>query len=136
VVIFKSAFSASMYVPGGNTFSLGNNDYTSSASNPITGNASIGFTRSIMPALTVGFGNMITPEHKHWSMPFEVGAAYTGHYGVQLNLQGTACISLGCMSAGSAQIQQSLVQEQGDLNETMKHYQLYPIITSGLSYRF
>jgi hypothetical protein len=40
------------------------------------------------------------------------------------------------MSTSSSQIQQSIVQEQGDMNETMKRYQLYPILTSGLSYRF
>jgi len=136
VVIFKSALSASVYVPGGNSFDLGNNTFTSSPTDPVTGSASILFSHSIMPALTIGFGNMIAKAGKHWSVPLEVGAAYTGHYTAQLNLVGSACINVGCMSTGSAIVQQSLVQEQDSLNEPMKHYQLFPIFSSGVSYRF
>jgi hypothetical protein len=136
VVVFKSVLSASVFVPGGGAFSLGSNNFTSSASDPIMGNAKMVFTRSILPAVTIGFGNMIPGEHKHWSAPFEVGAAYTGHYGVQLNLQGTACSGPVCRSTSSPLIQPNVVQEQNDLNEVMKHYQLYPIITSGLAFRF
>jgi len=135
-VIFKTALSASVYVPGGNSFDLGNNTFTSSTSDPVTGTASILFSHTIMPSLTFGFGNMIAKEGKHWSVPLEVGAAYTGHYTAQLSLQGSACIDAGCMSTSSALVQQSIVQEQNGLDEPMKHYQIYPIINSGLSYRF
>jgi hypothetical protein len=131
-----SAFSATMNVPAGATFSLGSTTYTSSATDPVNGSANIVFTRTIMPALTLGFGNMIARAGKHWSFPFEVGAAYTGHYTAQLKLQGSACIQYGCMSTSTPAIQQSVLAEQNGLNEPMKHFQLYPIITSGLSFRF
>jgi hypothetical protein len=136
VVIFQSALSASMYVPAGGAFSLGNTNFTSGVTDPITGSARIVFGRSIMPALTIGFGNMIAREGRHWSVPFEVGAAYTGHYTLQMNLKGTACVNGSCLSTSSTLVQQSLLQEEGSLNEPMKHYQLYPIVTTGVSYRF
>lgn len=136
VLIFKSRVAASLSVPGGNTFSLGDNDFTSSQSDPVSGSGSVVFSRSIMPALTLGFGNMIAREGRHWSVPFEIGAAYTGHYTSQLNLSGSACTQGFCMSTSSPMIQQSVVEEQNSLNESMKHYQIYPIITTGVSYKF
>jgi hypothetical protein len=137
ILIFKSMIAASMNVPGGNSFSMGDSSYTSDANDPVTGNGSILFSRSIMPSLTLGFGNMITrKERGHWSVPFEVGAAYTGHYTMQINLAGSACSQGYCQSTSNASIQQSVTQEQNEMNEAAKHYQLYPIIFSGVAYRF
>jgi hypothetical protein len=136
VLIFKSRVAASLFVPGGNTFSLGDTDFTSGPSDPVSGNASIAFSRSVMPALTFGFGNMIPREGRHWSVPFEIGAAYTGHYTSQLTLAGSACTQGFCRSTSDPTIQQSVAQEQSSLNEAMKHYQIYPILTTGVSYKF
>lgn len=137
ILIFKSSIGASMSVPGGSSFSMGDSSYTSDVNDPVTGNGSILFSRSIMPTLTLGFGNMITrKEHGHWSVPFEVGAAYTGHYTMQIDLAGSACSQGYCQSTSNATIQQSVTQEQNDMNEAAKHYQLYPIIFSGIAYRF
>lgn len=44
--------------------------------------------------------------------------------------------SIGCMSTSSHQVQNSVHQEESDVNETMKHFQIYPIISSGFAYRF
>jgi hypothetical protein len=136
LLIYRSSFSASVYVPGGNTFDLGNDTYSSSATDPVMGTANVAFSRTYMPDLTIGFSNMITKGRKHWSVPLEVGAAYTGHYAVQLALRGSACVNAGCMSTSSPLIQQSLATEEGSLTESAKHYQIYPIISSGLAYRF
>jgi hypothetical protein len=137
ILIFKSAIGASMNVPGGNSFSMGDSSYTSDPNDPVTGSGNIVFSRSIMPSLTLGFGNMITrKERGHWSVPFEVGAAYTGHYAMQINLAGSACSQGVCQSTSNASIQQSVTQEQNGLTEASKHYQLYPIISSGVAYRF
>jgi hypothetical protein len=132
----RSWFSAAMDVPGGSTFSLGGNTYTSSATDPVKGTGAIVFTRTIMPALTLGFSNMITRAGRHWSVPFEFGAAYTGPYSMQLKLNGSACIQYGCMSTAAPLIEQAVTAEQNSLNEPMKHFQLYPIVTGGISYRF
>lgn len=136
VLVFASGFGASVSVAGGKTFELGDSTYTSSASDPVHGSAAISMERKMMPALTIGWGNLLGEGRQHWNIPFEIGAAYTGQYSVKLNLAGTACTEYACMSTATPQVQQSVSQEEGQLNETMKHYQVYPIIGTGFSFRF
>lgn len=137
LLIFKSGFSASVFVAGGQAFELGNTPYVSSATDPVHGGASISMQKTVMPALTIGFGNLIGERRRHWSIPFEIGAAYTGHYTLNLNLAGTACVNyINCMSTSSPQVQNSVHQEESDINETMKHFQVYPIVSTGVAYRF
>ena len=136
-LIFKSTLTASMFVPGGNTFSENDTDYTSDPSDPVQGTGKALFERSIMPSLTFGFGNMITRrENRHWSVPFEIGAAYAGHTTVNFNLTGSACNIYGCMSVNDPSIQQNVALQQAKINEQAKRFQIYPIITSGVAYRF
>lgn len=137
VLIFKSGFAASVSVSGRNNFELGNTAYTSSPADPVHGSASLSMQRTVIPALTVGWGNLIGERRHHWTVPFEVGAAYTGHYTLNLNLAGTACYGqVGCMNTTSAPVQQSVRHEEGQLNETMKHFQVYPIVMTGFTFRF
>ena len=137
LLIFRSAFSASVYVPGASTFELGNAVLTSSATDPVHGGASLSMQRTTMPALTIGWGNMLGERRRHWTVPFEIGAAYTGHYTMKLNLAGTACYNaLYCLSATSPDVQTNMHQEENNINETMKHFQVYPIVSTGFAYRF
>lgn len=137
LLIFESSFAASVSVPGGNAFELGTASYVSDASDPVHGSAAISMGRRVMPALTIGWGNMLSRHSRRWSIPFEIGAAYTGHYAVNLSLAGTACITyVSCMSTSSDQVQQSVREEEGDLNETMKRFQIYPLLSTGFAYRF
>jgi len=136
VLIYKSDLSGAANVPGGNTFQLGSSSFTSSTTDPVHGNASLTFGRTLMPSLMFGWGNMIPRSGRHWSFPFEVGAAYTGHNAVHLNLQGTACMPSGCLSTSTPAIQQSILSEQNNLNESMKRLQAYPIISTGFAFRF
>lgn len=136
VLLFQSSFAASVSVAGGNGFELGNSSYLSSPTDPVHGSASISMGQHAMPALTIGWGNLVGRRHR-WSVPFEIGVAYTGHYTLDLNLAGTACLNyIYCMSTTSAQVQQSVQQEESDLNETMKHFQIYPVLRTGFAYRF
>jgi hypothetical protein len=137
VLIFKSTLTASMYVPAGSTFTENDVDYTSDPNDPVNGSGSILFSRTAMPKLTMGFGNMIKRrENQHWSVPFEIGAAYTGHDTIQFNLAGSACQQGICQSVNNPSIQQNVTQEQNKINEEAKRFQIYPILTTGVSYRF
>jgi hypothetical protein len=136
-MIFKSNAGATMNVPGGNSFTLGDVEYTSDPNDPVHGSGVMAFGRTFMPALTIGFGNMIPRrEHSHWSVPVDFGLAYTGRNSMQINLVGSACQQGFCMSTSDPNIQQNVVQEQNDINESMKRFKIYPILTSGVSYRF
>jgi hypothetical protein len=138
VLIFKNNVAATMNIPAGSTFTENNTDYTSDPSDPVNGSGAVTFGRSIMPALTIGFGNMIPRrESKHWSAPVEIGAAYTGHYALEVNLIGSACqAGQGCGSVNDPSIQANVVAETNKINEDLKRFQFYPIITSGVAYRF
>jgi hypothetical protein len=138
VLIFRSNVAATMNIPAGSTFTENNTDYTSDPADPVNGSGAVAFGRSIMPALTIGFGNMIPRrESKHWSAPFEIGAAYTGHYTLGVNLTGSACqAGQGCGSVNDPSIQANVVAETNKINEDLKRFQFYPIITSGVAYRF
>jgi hypothetical protein len=136
-MIFKSTAGVTMNVPGGNTFSLGDATYTSDPSDPVHGTGAMKFGRTFMPALTIGFGNMLPrSEHSHWSVPVDFGLAYTGQNSMNINLAGSACQQGFCMSTSDPTIQQNVVQEQSDINESMKRFKIYPILTSGVAYRF
>jgi hypothetical protein len=136
IMIYQSQVSGAASVPAGNTFQLGSATFSSSATDPVHGSASLNFSRTLMPTLMLGFGNIIPRSGRHWSVPFELGAAYMGHNAVQLNLQGTACIQFGCLSMGNSAVQQDVLSEQNNLNESIKRLQAYPIISTGVAYRF
>jgi hypothetical protein len=137
LLIFKSRLSASMLVPGGNTFSENDVDYTSDPSDPVTGSGTAHFGRTVMPAFTMGFGNMIKRrEHSHWSVPVEVGAAYTGQNTVNFGFAGSVCDSDGCGSVNDPSVAQNVNAEQNKINEEIKRFKIYPILTTGVSYRF
>jgi hypothetical protein len=137
ILIYKNQLSAAADVPAGNSFSLGQQTFTSSTTDPVHGSASLSYGKSLMPSIMFGWGNIIPRSGRHWSVPFEFGAAYTGHTTIQLNLQGTACASsYGCMSTSDPTIQQSIVEEESNLNESIKRLQAYPLLSTGFAYRF
>ncbi len=137
VLILHSTAAVTMQVQGGNTFTENDVDYTSDPSDPVHANGTLTIGRTVMPALTIGFGNMITRrEHSHWSVPFEIGAAYTGHNTVQFNLAGSVCSPDGCGSVNDPSVRKNIDLQQAKINEDAKRFQIYPIITTGVSYRF
>jgi hypothetical protein len=137
VMIFRNSLTASLSVPAGGSFSVGDTDYTSDPSDPVSGTGLIQFGRTYMPLFTIGFGNMIPRrESRHLSFPFELGAAYTGQNTIAINMQGSVCNSQGCGSANDATFQQNVQQQQAKINEEMKKYQIYPVLTTGVAYRF
>jgi hypothetical protein len=136
LIVYKSQLSGTATMPAGKSFLLGSESFTSSPTDPVHGDASLTFSRSLMPLLTFGLGNIIPRSGRHWSAPVEVGVAYTGHTSVALNLQGTACTQYGCLSTSDPRIQQNIVNEQNNLNESIKRLQAYPILSTGVAYRF
>lgn len=137
VLIFKTNLSATMNVPGGSTFTENDTDYTSDPNDPVNGSGVVTFSRTVMPMFTLGFGNMIPRrESKHWSAPFEIGAAYTGAYAMQINLNGSVCQQGYCQSVNDPSVLQNVQAEQAKINEEVKKYKILPIITTGVAYRF
>ena len=130
--------TANASVPGGQSFTLGDQSYYSDSASPVTGKGKINFNRAA-PMFTVGWGNLVSRRESHFSVPFEIGVAFQGSPKANLNLAGNVCDSPGvnCRSAATDQgVQQQVVAEQTKINNSMSFFKVYPIISVGFGYKF
>jgi len=130
---------ATVFVPAGQSFTLGGMVYYSDPAAPTTGTGKIDFNQAA-PMLTIGWGNLVPRKHsKHFSFPVELGVAFQGSPTTTLNLSGNVCDSPGanCRSvAGDPNVQASIVGEQNKINNSVSFFQAYPIISAGVGYKF
>ena len=137
VLIFDHRIQGGIYVPGGQTYTLEDETFTSSAANPITGLASLKYERKIAPSLMIGFANLIPRSGKRLTVPVEFGVAYVGRSSVNIALTGTACQPDGCFDVSTDPgSQQNLQEELNDINEDLRRVQFYPLLSIGVGYRF
>jgi hypothetical protein len=131
--------TASAFVPGNQTFTLGGTMYYSDPNVPLTGNGRINFNQAA-PVATIGWGNLVSrKEHKHFVVPVELGVAFQGSPKATLNLSGSVCASPGvnCRSVASdPTVQANILSEQNKLNHDMRFFKMYPIISVGFGYKF
>ena len=135
--------NATVTVAGGTSFTLDNTTFYSSTSNPVTGNGTLGLNAQ-NPAftMTTGWGNLISRRGGHFSIPFEVGAAFVGTPKVNLALtsgqvctdqQGTAnCQDVATDQYVQSSLQAQIAKYQNDLNPL----KVYPIVSVGIGYNF
>jgi hypothetical protein len=69
--------TATIQVPGSRSFTLGDIQYFSSSTNPITGTGTVPMTK-VAPELLFGFGNLLPRSGRHFGVNFEFGFAYQG----------------------------------------------------------
>lgn len=131
--------TGSANVPGGTSFTLGSTQYTSDASDPVTGAGQV-TVRRFAPMLTFGSGNLVNREGGHFGISFEAGFAYEGAPQVGLNLAGSVCVSGGsCEPTSSASVQSDLQAEQSKLNSELSGHwynKYFPILSLGFHYAF
>jgi hypothetical protein len=133
----RNTMSAIATVPPGQAFSLGNQPLINSIDDPMGGTASAVFPRNFAPTLMAGFSNMIPRTGSHFSFPLEGGVAFTGRPIIDLHLSGTACTTDGCFySVTDPTTQISLQKEIVKLNNDVRWFPAYPIISAGVAYRF
>jgi hypothetical protein len=137
ILYVKNTMSAPAFVAPGQTFVLGSQTFLNSVDDPVSGSASVVYPHTFAPMLLLGFGNIIPRSGRHISVPFEFGVAYTGAPQTSVALNGTACTTSGCVNfAGNTQAQTFVKQEVYNLNEDLKRFPVFPIISLGLAYRF
>jgi hypothetical protein len=140
VLIYAATpITATASIPGGQSFSLGGVSYISDPTTPVGGNGNIKFNQA-SPMATLGWGNLVPRKaSKHFSFPVEFGVAFQGSPKATLNLAGNVCDSTGanCRSiASDPTVQANIVSEQNKLNNSMRFFKMYPIISFGLGYKF
>ena len=136
----QNSLSARATVAAGQSFTLNDVDYYSSASNPIRASAKVGLNAT-NPAftLTTGWGNMISRKGGHWSFPFEFGAAFVGSPSFKMTVTGTACDFAGttCVNAATDPSLQHNLQAQIDkYKKDVDVLKVFPILSIGVSYNF
>ena len=136
VLYYKNNLVAISGVPPGNYFELGDQGFINSVDDPLNGKASVIFPHHIAPMVTFGY-NLIGKRESHFSMPLELGVAYTGAAKIDVTLNGTACTNEGCFTfANNQEAQDSLQAEIKKLNRNLESYPVYPIVSIGVAYRF
>jgi hypothetical protein len=129
---------ATALVPAGQRFTLNSTNYVSDSDNPVTGSGRIGFRRA-GPMISAGWGNLLPRNGRHFSIPLEIGAIYTGAPRATLILAGSACDATGvnCRTIASDPTVKSNVQAEKDkLNREMAPYKFYPVISVGFGVSF
>jgi hypothetical protein len=131
--------SATATVAGGQSFSLGNANYLSGSTNPITGAGSLTLNK-VAPMLLIGFGNMLPRNQKHFGLNFDVGVAFQGSPKVALNLSGNACLTsaqVACLNAAAdSTVQANVTAEQTKINNDLTPFKFYPVVALTFSYKF
>ena len=90
--------TAPVSVGPGQTFVLGTQTFLNSVDDPASGSSSVIYPRTFAPLLMLGYGNLLPRSGEHLSLPIEVGVAYTGAPQISVALNGTACVSDGCVN--------------------------------------
>jgi hypothetical protein len=137
IMVFNNKLAVQIKVPPGQTFSFEDYEMTSSLNDPLHGGAAATYARKIAPVLMAGFGNILPRNGRHFSVPFEFGVAYPGAAQISINLQGTTCQPDGCSNVETdAEAQKDMLLKQNQLNNELSKFQLYPIVSTGLAFRF
>jgi hypothetical protein len=97
--------------------------------------------------MTTGWGNLISRKGGHFSVPFEIGAVFTGvptlgltitGYGCTTqtddttNGAGASCVNLATNATAITNLNSQIAKYQSDLNPL----KVYPIISIGIGYNF
>ncbi|MBI3492333.1 MAG: hypothetical protein HY047_11220 [Acidobacteria bacterium] len=132
---------ANLSVPGGSTFSIGDQTFTSLASAPIGGSASMTFNK-FSPMLAIGFGQLVPRSGRHFSVAFDLGVVFEDAPTVALTYSGTGCLvgvpaAVGCKPINSqANIVNSIASEQTKVSDAVSILKYYPVASIGFGWRF
>jgi hypothetical protein len=90
------------------------------------------------PYIGLGWKNMLGLEGR-WHITVEAGLLYVGSAVVDYGATGEVCNidGLNCLNAAlSPNFQQSLTEEESQLEEKLEDYEIWPVIQLGLNYSF
>ncbi|MGP8253424.1 MAG: hypothetical protein ACLQHF_15445 [Terracidiphilus sp.] len=139
----QNSANATVTVSGGTSFKLNDIEYYSSPAAPVQGAGSLGLNAQ-NPAftMTAGWGNLISRRGGHFSIPFEIGAAFVGTPKLNLALtSGQVCSNPqgteGCQDiATDTDVQSNLQSQISKYQNDLSPLKVYPIISVGIGYNF
>jgi hypothetical protein len=129
---------ATLQAQDGATFTLNNTTYISDNADPVHGNGQLALAgRGFM--VTGGWGHIVSRTSKHFTFPFEAGAAFINKPQVQFNLQGEVCAGQGyhCEDVNTYPGFTTNINTQlASWNKRVAPFHVYPLIEGGLAYTF
>ncbi|MBV8630507.1 MAG: hypothetical protein JOZ83_06250 [Silvibacterium sp.] len=127
-------------VAAGESFTVNGATYYSGAADPVTLYGNVNFRRT-SPMLTLGWGNWLPRSRaKHFSFPVDIGFAYVGELPLTLTFTGVVCdtpADVNCRSIDSdPTVQQNIAAQRKKYQNDLDYVRFYPIISTGVSYKF
>lgn len=91
---------------------------------------------SVVPYVGIGWGNAVE-KNKTWGFQADLGVVFQGETNIQLSQQG------GCVTGNAAQqaqcrsdVDNQLAEEQRQINDDLDEFDIYPLLSIGVTYRF
>jgi hypothetical protein len=143
----QNAISASGVAAEGTSITLGSTKYYSEGgANAMALNANLGLnTHKQAFTMTTGWGNLISRKGGHFSVPFEIGAIFTGVPTLGMNItgygctsqadaadNGESCVNMATNTKAQSDVAAQIAKYQSDLNPL----KVYPILSIGIGYNF
>jgi hypothetical protein len=128
--------SATVAVPAGNSFTLGNTKYYSDPSKPLSGTAAFNFGGKTAGRVSIGTGNML-PRKGRFTFQSELGVQFFSQPTVAYNFSGNGCTTYNgvtysnCGPVATADVTSEQTKIQNDLTDL----RFFPILSIGLSYK-
>ena len=129
-------------IPPGEVVTFNDQDYTSTAADPLRGTAYID-TRKVAPGISIGFGNLVPrTRDQHWSFPVDLGFYYIGQPTVRIAFRGTACsvTTTGPATCDDVSQDPDFQRDLQKFTERQRHNasyaSLFPVLSFGVGYRF
>ncbi len=149
MLLNQNAISASGVASLGTSISLDSTKYYSEGgANAMSLNANLGLnTHKQAFTMTTGWGNLISRKGGHFSVPFEIGAIFTGTPTLGFNLSGygctnqaddgtsgtgASCVNMATNTTAQSNVAAQVAKYQNDLNPL----KVYPIFSIGIGYNF
>jgi hypothetical protein len=132
----NTGLTANLTVPGGQSFSLGNDTYYSYANDPIHGTGAFNFGGKTAGRVSIGSGNML-PTKGHFRFETEIGVQFFSSPTVVYNFAGTGCQGYnGVTYSNCGPVSQTdVAAEQNKLQNDLMDLKYYPTVSFGLSYK-
>jgi hypothetical protein len=128
--------AATLNVPGGTSFTLGNTKYYSDPNDPIAGAGTFTFGGKTAPRVSIGTGNML-PRKGRWTFEGELGVQFITQPTVVYSISGAGCPASGentIPPCGAVQTS-DIAQEQTNLQNDLMDLRYFPIASIGLGFK-
>ena len=131
--------TATLNVPSSTSFTLGNDKYYSSTSNPLVGTGVFKLGGNAGGRVSFGWGNLVPKKGHHFSFDTELGIEFVSKPTVALGFTGSVCTSTPCTTGTNVSsypaFATDVASEQAKLQNDVNFLSFYPIVSVGIGWR-